>query len=75
MFPTLIIRNQHIRVISEGSRDTDRRTDAENSAINYILKYVTIELAILNCNIIFTICENLCIFDQIKSRLGEQKRL
>ncbi len=75
MFPTLIIRNQHIRVISEGSCDTDRRTDAANLAINYILKYVTIELAILHCNIIFTICENVCIFDQIKSRLGEQKRL
>ncbi len=72
MFPTLIIRNQHIRVISEGSCDTDRCTDAANLAINYILKYVTIELAILNCNIIFTICMH---FDQIKSRLGEQKRL
>ncbi len=46
-FPTLII-NQHIIMISEGSRDTeDWSNDAENSAlnteINYILKYIQIE--------------------------------
>ncbi len=44
LFPILII-NQHIRMISEGSRDTeDWSNDAENSAliteINYILKYI-----------------------------------
>ncbi len=55
MFPTLIIiRNvscaatQHIRMISEGSCDTeDWSNDAENSAliveINYILQYIQIE--------------------------------
>ncbi len=47
LFPTLII-NQHIRMISEGSRDTeDWSNDAENSAlitgINDILKYIKIE--------------------------------
>ncbi len=46
-FPTLII-NQHIRMISEGSCDTeDWSNDAENSdlitEINYILKYIKIE--------------------------------
>ncbi len=40
--------NQHIRIISEGSCDTeDWRNYAENSAlitgINYILKYIQIE--------------------------------
>ncbi len=40
--------NQHIRMISEGSCDTeDWSNDAENSAliteINYILKYIQIE--------------------------------
>ncbi len=41
-------RNQHIRMISEGSCDTeDWSNDAENSAliigINYILKYIHLE--------------------------------
>ncbi len=43
-----IDNNQYIRMISEGSCDTeDWRNDAENStlsyAINYILKYIKIE--------------------------------
>ncbi len=53
-FSTLVIRNvswavnQYIRMISEGSCDTeDWSNDAENSAlitgINYILKYIEIE--------------------------------
>ncbi len=42
------VPNQHIRMISEGSCDTeDWSNDAENSAcitgINYILKYIQIE--------------------------------
>ncbi len=46
-FPTLII-NQRIRIISEGSCDTeDWSNDAENSAliteIHFILKYIKIE--------------------------------
>ncbi len=46
--------NQHIRMISEGSCDTeDWSNDAENSAlitgINYILKYITIENTIFYC--------------------------
>ncbi len=46
-FPTLII-NQYIRMISEGSCDTeDLSNDAENwaliSVIHYILKYIKIE--------------------------------
>ncbi len=48
LFPVLII-NQHIKMISEGSRDTeDWSNDAENSAliaeINYILKYIKIDI-------------------------------
>ncbi len=55
LFSTLIIirnvswaANQHIRMISEGSCDTeDWSNDAENSAlitgINYILQYINIE--------------------------------
>jgi len=36
--------NQHIRMISEGSCDTeDWSNDAENSGINYSLKYIQIE--------------------------------
>ncbi len=43
LFPTLII-NQHIRMISGASCDTeDWSNDAENSGINYILKYIKIE--------------------------------
>ncbi len=48
--------NQHIRMISEGSRDTeDWRNDAENSAlttrINYILQYIQYcKTVLLNCN-------------------------
>ncbi len=47
MFLTLII-NQHSRMISEGSCDTeDWSNDAQNSAliteINYILKYIQME--------------------------------
>ncbi len=42
-----MIINQHIRVISEESCDTEDCNDAENSAlitgINYILKYIKIE--------------------------------
>ncbi len=46
--------NQDIRMISEGSRDTeDWSNDDENSAlitaINYILKYIKIRKVILNC--------------------------
>ncbi len=46
--------NQHIRMISEGSCDTeDWSNDAKNSAlitgINYILQYIQIEDSILNC--------------------------
>ncbi len=53
LFLTLI-KNQHIRTISEGSCDTeDWSNDAENSASlyrdKYILKHITIEAAILNC--------------------------
>ncbi len=55
LFSTLIIirnvswaANQHIRMISEGSCDTeDWSNDAENSAahhrINYVLQYIHIE--------------------------------
>ncbi len=40
---TLII-NQHIRMISEGSCDTeDWSNDAENSALLHILKYIKTE--------------------------------
>ncbi len=49
-----LIKNQHIRTISEGSCDTEEwSNDAENSALlyrdKYILKHITIEAAILNC--------------------------
>ncbi len=84
LFPTFIIirnvswaANQHIRVISEGSCDTeDCCNDASNSAliteINYIFKYITIETSILNCNNIspFLLC-----FWSNKRSLGEQKSL
>ncbi len=42
----LLFLNQYIRVISEGSCDTeDRRNDAENSVTgkHYILQYIPIE--------------------------------
>ncbi len=47
--------NQHIRMISEGSCDTeDWSDDAGNSAliteINDILKYIHIKAVILSCN-------------------------
>ncbi len=85
LFSTFIIRNvswaanHHIRLISEGSCDTeDWRNDAENSAliteINYILKCIMIKL--LNCND-FSHIPVYCICDhQISSTLiGEHKRL
>jgi len=40
-------QNQHIRIISEGSCDTD---DWSNDGKNYISKYIQIKTAVLNCN-------------------------
>ncbi len=59
--------NQHIRMISEGSCDTeDWSNDAENSAfitaINYILNIFKYKTVILNCNISQNCCFY-CIFD------------
>ncbi len=50
--------NQHIRMISEGSCDTeDCSNDADNSAlitgINYILQYIQIENSHFKCLILF----------------------
>jgi len=54
-----LLSTNHIRVISEGSCDTEDWTDAENSAlitgINYILTYFDIENNFLKLKSYFTI--------------------
>ncbi len=60
--------NQYIRMISEGSRDTeDCSNNAENSAlitgINYILQYSRIETGIWNCNNCNNILQNNLFYD------------
>ncbi len=68
--------NQHIRMISEGSCDTeDWSNDAENSAliteINYVLTDIHIENSYLkNCN---NISQFYCIFDQINAGLVSRR--
>ncbi len=66
--------NQNFRMISEGSCDTeDWSNDAENSdlitAINYILTFIHIETAILNCNNISHYYCFYCRFHQINAAL------
>ncbi len=69
---------QHIRVISEGSCDTeDWSNDAENSAlikgINYILKYIQIQNSFLNSiNILTFFKSNKCSFDEHKKHKNAQ---
>ncbi len=70
--------NQHIRMISEASCDTeDWSNDAENSAliteINYSLKYIHNENSIIA--IIFHSSTVFTVFLINKCSLGEQKRL
>ncbi len=75
--------NQYIRMISEGSRDTeDCSNNAENSAlitgINYILQYTRIETGIWNCNNCNNILQNNLfydIFDQKNAALVSIKYL
>ena len=72
-------KNAHIRMISEGSCDTeDWSNDAENSAlitgINYSLKYIQIENSYFKKEKYFKIFLFLLYFGSNKCRLGEQKR-
>ncbi len=66
----MFLENQHIRMISEGSRDTeDWSNDADNSDFHHINKlhfkiYYNRKQVILNCN---NISQYHCIFEQICS--------
>ncbi len=69
--------NQYIRMISEGSCDTeDWSNDAENSALirgtSYILKYIQTENILYYNNISQCYCFY-CIFDQINAALVTRK--
>ncbi len=72
--------NQHIQMISEGSRDTeDWSNDAENSALNHrnkwhFNKYMKIENSYFILKYYFTILLFLLYFQSNKCNFGEQKR-
>ncbi len=67
----ILIINQHIRMISEGSSTEDWSNDAENSALQIIFfKYIKIDQnIILNCNNISQYYSFFCIFDPINAGL------
>ncbi len=67
--------NQHIRIISEGSCDTeDCSNDAENSAlVTNKLHFKHLQTAILNCKNISKYYCNYCILDQINVALVSRR--
>ncbi len=68
--------NQYIRMISEGSCDTEYwSNDAENSALITAihLQYIQIENSFLICNNISHLYRFYCIFDQLNAALVSRR--